>query len=87
MEIFEIQFLPSIDSTIASIASASDHIKVAFLLLQDELGDELWVVAQVGVHDDYEVAGGVLDPVHICRPQPQFLCSRSQHCESVFDNI
>ena len=87
MEIFEIQFLPSIDSTVASIASASDHIKVALLLLQDELRDELWVVAQVGVHDDYEVASGVLDPVHIGRPQPQFLCSRSQHCESVFDNI
>merc|ERR1719342_1040475 len=26
-----------------------------------------------------KIAGGVLDPVHISRPQPQFLCSRSQH--------
>ena len=76
--------VPAIDSTIASIACAGDHVKVAFLLLQDELGDELWVVAQVCVHDDDEVAGGVLDPVHIGRPQSQFLCSRSQNCGSVF---
>merc|ERR1719180_110243 len=71
--------VPSIDSTIASIASASDNIKVAFLLLQDELRDELWVVAQVGVHDDDVVARGVLDPMHIGCAQSKFLCSWSQY--------
>ena len=30
--------VPAIDSTIASIACAGDHVKVAFLLLQDKLG-------------------------------------------------
>ena len=74
--------VPAIDSTIASIACAGDHVKVAFLLLQDELGDELWVVAQVGVHDDDEVAGGVLDPVHIGCTETQFLGSRTQNWET-----
>ena len=85
--IYEKKCAPSIDSAITSISGTSDHVKVALLLLQDELRDELWMVTEVSVHDDDEVAGGVLDPVHICRPQPQFLCSRSQHCESVFDQM
>ena len=68
---------PSIDSAITSISGTSDHVKVALLLLQDELRDELWMVTEVSVHDDDEVAGGVLDPVHIGGAQPQFLRSWS----------
>ena len=82
MEMLQILFVPSIDSTVTSIASASDHIKVAFLLLQDELGDELGVVAQVRVHDNDEVARGVLDPVHIGCTETQFLGSRTQNWET-----
>ena len=74
--------VPAIDSTIASIACAGDHVKVAFLLLQDELGDELGVVAQVRVHDNDEVARGVLDPVHIGCTETQFLGSRTQNWET-----
>ena len=74
--------VPAIDSTIASIACAGDHVKVAFLLLQDELGDELGVVAQVRVHDYDEVARGVLDPVHIGCTETQFLGSRTQNWET-----
>ena len=82
--IYEKKCAPSIDSAITSISGTSDHVKVALLLLQDELRDELWMVTEVSVHDDDEVAGGVLDPMHIGRPQSQFLCSRSQNCGSVF---
>ena len=74
--------VPAIDSTIASIACAGDHVKVAFLLLQDELGDELGVVAQVRIHDNDEVARGVLDPVHVGCTEPQFLGSRTQNWET-----
>jgi hypothetical protein len=36
------------------------------LLLLDELGDELGVVGKVRVHDEDEVAGGVLYTVDVC---------------------
>ena len=74
--------VPAIDSTIASIACASDHVKVAFLLLQDELGDELGVVAQVRVHDNDEVARGMFDPMHVSCTETQFLGSRTQNWET-----
>ena len=79
--------VPAIDSTIASIACAGDHVKVAFLLLQDELGDELGVVAQVRVHDYDEVARGVLDPVHVSCTEPQFFGSWTQNWETWCVNI
>lgn len=54
------------------ISCSRDNIRVGFLLDPDHLGDELGMVAEVGVHDDDEVAGCELQPVYVCRSETEF---------------
>ena len=46
------------------------------MLEGDELGDELGVVREVGVHDDDEVAGGELQAVHVGRAEAELAGAR-----------
>ena len=54
--------IPAVDTTLnisaVGVPGTSHDVGVATLLDANHLGDELGVVAEVGVHDDDEVAGG-----------------------------
>jgi len=51
--------------TVAPVAGAGNNVAVCLVLEGDELGDELRVVREVGIHDDDEVAGNELQAMHI----------------------
>lgn len=55
----------TLDISAVRIPRAGDNIRVGLLLDSDHLGDELGVVAEVGVHDDDEVAGSKLQTVDV----------------------
>lgn len=55
----------ALDISAVRIPRASDNVRVGLLLDSNHLGDELGVVAEVGVHDNDEVAGGILQAVDV----------------------
>lgn len=71
--------VPAVDTAVAGVARAGDDVVVALGLARDHARDELGVVAEVGVHDDDEVARHELQPVHVRRAQPQLARARLEH--------
>lgn len=63
--------VPAKDAAVASVARAGDDVVAALLLQGNHLGDELGVVAEVGVHDDDEVARDELQAVDVGRSEAQ----------------
>lgn len=61
--------VPAVDAAVAGVPRAGHDVEVAGLLPRDHLRDELGVVAEVGVHDDDEVARHELQTVYVCGPQ------------------
>lgn len=61
--------VPAVDTTLdisaIGIPRAGDNVRVRRLLDSDHLGDELGVVAEIGVHDDNEVTSSKLQAVDI----------------------
>lgn len=51
------------------ISGSSHNVCLGLLLDSDHLGDEFGVVAEIGVHDNNEVAGGVFQTMNIGRSQ------------------
>ena len=64
--------VPAEHTAVASISGARDDVVVALRLDCDHLGDELGVVAEVGVHDDDEVAGDELQAVDVGGAEAKF---------------
>ena len=61
--------IPAIDTALAisnvGVSGTGDNVGVGLLLNADHLGDELGVVAEIGVHDDNVVAGAVNKTVDV----------------------
>lgn len=76
--------VPAVNTTVAGIAGARDDVVVAGLLLGNHLGDELGVVAEVGVHDNDVVALGELEAVNVGGTESELACAGLQlHMGSV----
>ena len=60
--------VPAVDTAVACIPSSRDDVVVSRLLGLDELGYELRMVAEVGIHDDDIVPRNKLQAMHISRP-------------------
>ena len=61
--------VPAIDTALdvsaVGISGSGDNVGFGLLLDLDHLGDELGVVAEIGVHDNDEVAGNIFQAVHV----------------------
>ncbi|KAI9148067.1 3-oxoacyl-(acyl carrier protein) reductase [Paramyrothecium foliicola] len=68
--------VPAEDAAVAGVAGARDDVVVGRLLQGDHLGDELGVVAEVGVHDDDEVARDELQAVDVGGAEAQLAGAR-----------
>lgn len=68
--------VPAVDAAVASVAGAGDNVVVGLLLDSNHLGDELGVVAKVGVHDDDKVARGELQAVDVGRAETKLASAR-----------
>jgi hypothetical protein len=44
-------------------------------LLCDHLGDEFWVVGEIGVHDDHIVSSDKLQAMYVCCSETKFACA------------
>lgn len=57
--------VPAVDAATRPVARARNNVVIVLLLQRDHLGDELGVVAEVGVHDNNVVTLGELQAVNV----------------------
>lgn len=55
----------ALDVSAVGITGSGHNVGIGLLLNPDHFGNELGVVAEVGVHDDDEVAGDIFQAVHV----------------------
>lgn len=74
--------IPAVDATLnvsaASVASSGNNVGVGLLLDPDHFGNELGVVAEVGIHDDHVVASAVVETVDVGSAQTKLALTRLQ---------
>lgn len=65
----------SLDISEVGVSGSGYNVGVAGLLDLDHLGDELGVVAEIGVHNDNEVAGAEFQAVDVSGSQAELACA------------
>ena len=67
---------PALNIAATRIPRPADNVRVRLLLDLDHRGYELGMMAEVGVHDDHEIARGELQPVDVRRSESEFARAR-----------
>lgn len=71
--------IPAVDSALniseVRVSGTGHNVGIGGLLDLDHLGDELGVVAEIGVHDDNEVAGAEFQAMDVSGSQAELACA------------